>query len=140
MDQKGYIISGLSLLLIIPAIYIIIAFTEMTKTGSQSQELLIQSDIVLSTKKDIENNLPLIAEDIFQTTSKDVIKQGYPLQNSGITIKNRLQNKIDDSTRKYNNERINASCKIISVYPSQDPFTVTINSIISINKDHMGIF
>ena len=138
MDQKGYIISGLSFLLIIPAIYIIIAFTEMTKTGSQSQELLIQSDIVLSTERDIETNLPLIAEYTFQKTSEEVIKHEYPIQNSEMTIKNRLQSKIDDLTRKYKNERINASCKIISVHPSQDPFKVNISSIITINKDNIN--
>ena len=136
MDQKGYVISGLSFLLTIPAIYIVITFIGMTITGSQSQELLIQSDIVLSVKRDIESNIPLIAEDTFQTASKDVVKNGYPLQNSETTIKNRLQNKIDEITIKYSNERINASCKIISVHPSKDPFKVNIKSIISINKDH----
>ena len=137
MDQKGYVISGLSFLLTIPAIYIVITFIGMTITGSQSQELLIQSDIVLSVKRDIESNIPLIAEDTFQTASKDVVKNGYPLQNSETTIKNRLQNKIDELTIKYSNERINASCKIISVHPSKDPFKVNIKSIISINKDHV---
>lgn len=137
MDQKGYVISGLSFLLIIPAIYLIAVFIDMTYTGSQSQGLLVQSDVIISTKRDIESNLPLIAENIFQTTAKGVIHNGNPLQNSRITIKNSLQGKIDNLTGKYNNEGINVTCKIISVDSSTDPFKVQINSTISINKDHL---
>ncbi|MGZ7160181.1 MAG: hypothetical protein ACXVHR_06895 [Methanobacterium sp.] len=136
MDQKGYVISGLSFLLIIPAIYLVAVFIDMTHIGSQSQGLIVQSDVVLSTEKDIESNLPLMAETTLQTTANEVINNGNPLQNSRTTVKNSLQRKIDNFTGKYNDEGINVTCKILSVNTGQDPFKVQINSSVSINKDH----
>lgn len=134
MDQKGYVISGLSFLLIIPAIYLIAVFADMTHTGSQSQGLMIQSDVVLSTERDIESNLPLIAESTLQKTANEVIAGGNPLQNSKSALKSSLQIKVNDFTKKYSNEGINATCRILSINTAQDPFKIEINSTISINK------
>ena len=137
MDQKGYVISGLSFLLIIPAIYMIAVFADMAHTGSQSQALLVQSDVVFSTSRDIEGNLPLLAKNTFQKTANEVIANGEPLQDSRMTIKNSLQVEVDDLTEKYHREGINATCRIIFVDSSKDPFKVQINSTISINKGNI---
>jgi len=137
MDQKGYVISGLSLLLIIPVIYMIVVFVNMTYTVSQSQALLFQSDVVFSTTRDIEENLPLLAKNTFQKTAWNVIRTGNPLQNSRMTVKDSLQMKIDNLTEKYHKEGINVTCTIISVDSSKDPFKVQINSTISIVKGNI---
>ncbi|HML04413.1 MAG TPA: hypothetical protein VK426_01435 [Methanobacterium sp.] len=136
MDQKGYVISSLSFLLIIPAICIVATFINMTHTGSQSQALSVQSDVVLSTASDVENNIPPIAEKVLQKTANDLIKSGCPLQDSRSVIKNSLQEEMDNLNEKYTNEGINATCKIISVDTGEDPFNVEINSTISVNKDN----
>ena len=137
MDQKGYVISSLSFLLIIPAICIVATFVNMTHTGSQSQALSIQSDVVLSTTSDVENNIPPIAEKLLQKTANDVIKCGCPLQDSRRVIKSSLQDEMDNLNEKYTNEGINATCKIISVDTAEDPFKVEINSTISVNKGNV---
>lgn len=137
MDQKGYIISGLSFLLIIPAIYMVIVFVDMAHTGGQSQTLLVQSDVVSSTARDIEGNLPILAEDTLQKTVNEVIMNGNPLKDSRTTVKNNLQEKVNDLTKKYLNEGVNASCKILSVNTAHDPFKVEINSTISIVKGNV---
>lgn len=138
MDQKGYIISGLSFLLIIPAIYLVVVFADMTHTGSQSQALLVQSDVVFSTSRDIDENLPLIAVNVLQKTANDVVASGEPLQGSKTVIKNGLQGEVDNLTEKYSIEGINTTCRIISVDSSKDPFKVQINSTISINKSNVS--
>ncbi len=137
MDQKGYVISSISFLLIIPAIYLVAVFADIAHSGSESQGLSIQSDVVLSTERDIESNLPLVAENIFQKTSTEVIENGNPLTDSRTAIKNNLQSKMDDLAIKYNNEGMNATCRILSVESSTDPFKVLINSTISIKKGHV---
>jgi hypothetical protein len=134
MDQKGYIISGLSFLLIIPAIYLIAVFADMSHTGSQSQALLVQSDVVFSTARDIGGNIPVMTEKTLQETVNEVTVSGNPLQDSRNAVKCSLQGKIDNLTEKYSKEGINATCKILSVNTAADPFKVEINSTISINK------
>jgi len=137
MDQKGYVISSLSFLLIIPAICIVATFVNMTHTGSQSQALSVQSDVVLSTTKDVEDNIPQTAEKMLQQTANDVIKSGHPLSDSRCTIKNSLQEEMDDLNEKYDVEGINVTCKIISVETDEDPFKIEINSTISVNKGNI---
>ena len=134
MDQKGYIMSSLSFLLVIPAIYMIAVFVDISHTGSQSQALLVQSDIVFSTKRDVEKNLPIVVENTLQRTANTVITTGNPLQDSRMTIKDSLQEEIDDLTEKYSEEGINVTCRILSVDLAEDPFKVQINSTISVNK------
>jgi len=139
MDQKGYVISGLSFLLIIPAIYLVVVFADMAHTGSQSQALLVQSDVVFSTSRDIDKNLPLIAVNVLNKTANNVISSGNPLPKSRTIIKNSLQGEIDNLTKKYSIEGINATCMIISVDSHiTDPFKVQINSTISINKGNVS--
>lgn len=134
MDQKGYVISGLSFLLIIPAIYLIALFADISDIGSHSHELDIQSDITASAKRDIENNLYIITQESVQQTAKEVTTSSYPLHNSRTAIKRDLQKRMDLFTDKYNNEGINAECMIRSVDSSNDPFKVQVNSTISIKK------
>ncbi|MGB9936193.1 MAG: hypothetical protein ACPK7O_00590 [Methanobacterium sp.] len=138
MDQKGYVISGISFLLIIPAIYFLTLFVDMTHSGSESQASLIQSDVVFSTARDIEGNLPIIAEKTFQKTGNEVLITGDPLINSRSTIKDNLQWELDNSARKYSKEGINVTCKIIAVDSSPDPFKVQINSSISVSKGNIA--
>jgi hypothetical protein len=138
MDQKGYVISGLSFLLIIPAIYLVVVFADMAHTGSQSQGLLVQSDVIFSTSRDIDENLPLIAVNVLQKTANNVIVSGDPLQNSRMTVKDSLQEKIDNLTKNYHNEGINATCNILSINTAKDPFKVEINSTICIVKGNIS--
>ncbi len=134
MDQNGYVISGVSFLLIIPAIYILTLFVDMTCIGSESQASVIQSDVVFSTSKDMEENLPLIAKKTFQQMSNEVIINENPLLDSKSSIKDRLQWEIDNSSLKYLRGGINVTCKVITVGSSPDPFKVQINSSISVIK------
>ncbi|WP_414469881.1 hypothetical protein [Methanobacterium sp. ACI-7] len=138
MDQRGYVISGLSFLLIIPAIYLVAVFADMNHTGSQSQALVIQSDVVSLTVRDIEGNLPFIAKRILQKTANEVMINGNPIPNSRMNIKNNLQIEIDTLAGKYSSqEGINVTCRIISVDSSRDPFKVQINSSISVSKGNV---
>ncbi|MGB9977812.1 hypothetical protein [Methanobacterium sp.] len=139
MDQKGYIMSGLTILLIIPAFLLIAVFIDMVHTGSETQSLVIQSDITFYTAKDIESNIPVITEKILQEITNNVVKTGFPLTDSRNVIKSNLQEELNRLSEKYqNNESINVTCKIWSVNPTQDPFKIEINSTVYVQKGNVA--
>jgi hypothetical protein len=134
MDQKGYIISGLTFLLMIPAIFLIIVFVDMAHTGVESQSLAIQSDVTFYAAKDVEGNIPVITEKVLQKTTDEVIKTGDPLPSGRMAIKKGLQEEMDHLSEKYYNEGINVTCKIWSVNTASDPFKIEVNSTIYVKK------
>jgi hypothetical protein len=135
MNQKGYVISGLTFLLIIPTFLLIAVFVDIVHTGSETQSLGVQSDVTFYIAKDIEGNIPIITEKILQKTTNDVVKNGNPLRDSRNTIKNSLQDEVNHLSEKYHdNESIDVTCKIWSVNPSPDPFKIEVNSTIYVQK------
>lgn len=137
MNQKGYIISGLSLLLIIPVFLLIAVFVDVVHTGSETQSLAIQSDVTFYAVEDVKENIPLMTEKILQKTTNDVVKTGYPLSDSEAVIKNSLQEELNHLSEKYQSEGINVTCRIWSVDPSQDPFKIEVNSTIYAKKGNV---
>ncbi len=134
MDQKGYIISGLTFLLMIPAILLLAVFVDMTNTGIESQSSAIQSDVTFYAARDVEENIPVTTEKVLQETTNAVIKKGNPLPSSKTVIKASLQGELNHLSEKYRNEGINVTCRVWSVSPSQDPFKIEINSTIYVKK------
>jgi len=134
MDQKGYIISGLTFLLMIPAVFLIIVFVDMAHTGVESQSLAIQADVTFYAAKDVEGNIPVITEKVMQKTTEEVIKTGDPLPSGRMAIKKGLQEEMDHLSEKYHNESINVTCKIWSVNTASDPFKIEVNSTIYVKK------
>lgn len=134
MDHKGYIISGLTFLLMIPAVILIVVFVDMAHTGIESQSSAIQSDVTFYAAKDVEGNIPVTTEKVLQKTTNDVIKTGDPLSSSRTIIKTSLQDELNHLSEKYRNECINVTCKIWSIAPSPDPFKIEINSTIYVRK------
>ena len=138
MDQRGYIISGLTFLLMIPAVLLIAVFADIANTGIESQSSAIQSDVTFYAAKDIEENIPVTTEKILRKTTDEVIKTGYPLSSSRTVIKTSLQEELNHLSEKYCNEGINVTCKIWSVAPSSDPFKIEVNSTVYVKKGNMA--
>jgi len=139
MDQKGYVMSGLTILLIIPVFLLIAVFVDMVHTGSETQSLGVQSDVTFYTAKDIEGNMPILTEKILQKTTDNVVKTGIPLTDSRNTIKNSLQEEMNQLSERYgSSENINATCKVWSVNPTSDPFKIEVNSTIYVQKGNIA--
>lgn len=135
MDQKGYVMGGLSFLLLIPAIFLVATLVDMVHIGSESQSLLLQSDAIFYAADDIKFNIPILTEKTLQKTTETVIKSENPLGNSRKVIKNCLQAEVDILSKKYSeNEGINVKCTILSVDSSQDPFKIRVKSMMYISK------
>jgi hypothetical protein len=139
MDQKGYVMSGLTLLLIIPVFLLMAVFVDMVHTGSETQSLGVQSDVTFYTAKDIEGNIPNLTEKILQKTTDNVVKTGVPLTDSRNTIKNSLQEEMNQLSERYGNSgNMNVTCRIWSVNPTSDPFKIEVNSTIHVQKGNLA--
>jgi hypothetical protein len=139
MDQQGYVMSGLSLLLVLPAIMLLMVFLDMTSSCADGNSQFLESGRVLNTAKDLESNIQTIGKQILQSESEDVVKSGIPLSNSRQQIKKDMQTKMDQIiTICQDNNELNVECNITSVGNSEDPFAVEVNSSIKVEKDQIS--
>lgn len=136
MDNKGYVMSGMSFLLVLPAILLLMVFLDMTNEGIEENSLVLQSDKVLNTAKDLETNIPMAGKEVLKREAENVVKTGFPLSNSRETVKNNLQINLDQISLGYQNKTgFIVQCNITSVDNSEDPFAVEVNSSIYVKKD-----
>lgn len=134
MDQKGYVMSGLAFLLILPAILLVAVFVDMTTIGGESVGLVMQSDTTFYAAKDIERNIPVIGAQVLKEAANNAISNGTTCSSSD--IKDRLEARMNVTANK-TKEYIGADdvkCKIVSVNPSSNPFLIEINSTIYVKK------
>lgn len=136
MDKKGYVLSGFTFLLIIPAILIVAACADMAKLGETSVSTSIQSDVTFYAVEDVEQNVPIIATDVLRETADNITLTGIPLVDSRLAVKNAVQIKINDFTKNYT-QNIGAdevTCTILEVDNSPDPFKIAIDYNVYIKK------
>jgi hypothetical protein len=132
MDQQGYVMSGLSVLLVLPAIMLFMVFLDLTSSSADGNSQLLESGRVLSTAKDLESNIQTIGKQILQNEAQDVIKSGIPLTNSRQSIKKDMQTKMDQITTSYqDNDELNVECNITSVGNSEDKDQITHHEFIT---------
>lgn len=136
MDNRGYVMSGLSLLLILPAVMLLVVFTDMSTNGIEENSRTIISCYVLNDVKAVESNIEIAGKETFKNEAEKVVNTGIPLTNSRQTIKQDLQIKMDDFTQNMKNGGIYSECNITAVGNSEDPFSVRVNSTIKVkNKE-----
>jgi hypothetical protein len=138
MDNKGYVMSGLAFLLIIPSIMLIFALVNMTNLDDSSN-IMMGTETAFHISRDVERNIPILTKQTLKETTENIVQTGNPVSNSRLVIKNSLQAKINDLTSEYQNDTgVNIQCKICSVDSSLDPFELEINSTISVQKDSIS--
>lgn len=138
MDNKGYVLAGLAFLLIIPSILMLIVLIDVLNMDRTSN-IVLESDTAFQLSRDVERNIPILAEETIKNTDEEVVKTGKPLSDSRKTIKNRLQTKMDVFNNNYKkNTAINVICNIKSVDSDSNPFNIEINSSISVSKGNIS--
>ncbi len=138
MDNKGFVMSGLAFLLIIPSIILLIVLVNMINLDDSSN-IMMTTDTAFHISGDVERNIPILTRQTIKETTENVVQTGNPVSNSRGVIKNRIQTKMNDLISEYqNNTGINIQCNILSVDSSSDPFEVEINSTISVRKDNIS--
>lgn len=138
MDKKGYVMSGMSFLLILPTIMLLMVLLDMTHAGASGNSLVLESGEVSSTAGDLKANIPSAGKEIMKFEAEKIIQTGIPLSNSRKTVKEDLQTKMDQITIVYSkNTGLEVACNITSVGNSPDPFAVQINSSIYVGRDNV---
>lgn len=133
MDNEGYVMGGMALLLIIPAL-ILANILISTVSMDNTQIIPFKSDRIYQLSEDLESDIPKFAFQELNETSETATKTGEPVSNSRSTIKTRIQTKVDDTYSEYQRiTGINVYCRINSVDNSRDPFKICINSTLYIN-------
>lgn len=138
MDQKGYVMSGMSFLMILPAIILVTVSIDMVHHGIECDSVVLESETALNTAKDLQANIPIIGKEVLKYEAEKVVKTGTPLSNSRKTVKDDLQMRVDQlSLGYYNKTGLKVECNITSVDNSPDPFQVEVNSTINVKKDRV---
>jgi hypothetical protein len=134
MDQNGYVLGGVSFLLVLPIIVLFMVAIDVELGISTNNIGEIQSDTVYAAYKDFESNIPVLGREVLLEKSGEVIKTKQPLINSRDLIKHEIQLKINKMAVMYNNKGFDSNCSIISVAETENPYFIEINSSISLFK------
>lgn len=138
LDDKGYIMSVLSFLLIIPSILLLIVVVDMVNLD-ESSNIMLKSDTSFHISGDVERNIPIISMQVLKESAEEVVATGDSIPNSRMVIKNMVESKMNNLNANYqNNTGVSVKCTIKSVDSAPDPFEVEINSSISITKDNIS--
>ncbi|MBM4241451.1 MAG: hypothetical protein FJ150_07325 [Euryarchaeota archaeon] len=138
MDNKGYAMSALSFLLIIPAVLLVTVFVDMSHIGGESEGLVLKSDAVFCTAMDIENQIPVMGKEVLRETADGIVESGDAIIDSRKTVKNVLQAKMCQMSELYQNKMgLEVNCRILSLDSSSDPFYVEIKSTVYVRKDNI---
>lgn len=136
MDRRGYVMSGLSLFLVVPAVLLLAVFVDMTHQGGTSVATSLKSDAAFYTAKDVEEEIPNAGLEVLRNEAEKVVKTGDPITDSESTVKADLQKEMDEKTCEYRKSTgVAVNCTILSVGPSADPFAVEVNSTVCTSKD-----
>lgn len=138
MDNRGYVMSGMSFLLVLPAILLFAVFLDMANEGIGENSRVIGSGSVLNTARDLEADIMVAGKEVLKNEADNVMNSGTPLSDSRAAIKTDLQTKMDQKIQDYeDNSKMDVDCNISSVGNSEDPFAVQINSTIYVGKGNI---
>lgn len=137
MDNKGYVMSSVTFLLILPSILLVMVFADMINIGGVGEQYALTSDVVYGGAEDVEANLPVLGFEVIRKKSEEVAITGNPLLNSRETIKKEIQDRIDHICLKYNKSGVEVDCTVISVDNSDDPSQVELKSRIKVSKGNL---
>ncbi|OPX58084.1 MAG: hypothetical protein A4E25_01847 [Methanobacterium sp. PtaB.Bin024] len=137
MNDKGYVMSLTSFLLILPVFLMLLVFINMTVGQADLQQSVLTSEDVLGVTKDLETNIPRIGREVIKDKSEEVIKSGIPLSDSRKSIRDEIQSRMDIWCSRYNYEGIRTDCDILYVDNSQDPFQIEVKSKIKVEKGEL---
>jgi hypothetical protein len=137
MDKKGYVMSGTSFLLILPAILVAISLLSYVHGENEINSQSIQSDTLDFASQDLKRNIPIIARQSIENISLEIIDNNKTIKNSPEAIKNHMQLKINNLSSQYQKQGISVTCKVDSVQTSPlDSFFIEFNATLIINQDN----
>jgi len=133
MEDKGYVINGTMLLIIIPIFILFFSTLRVLSYENEANCNSISSENVISAVKDVERNIPVITFDTLNDTAYEVIERNATIVNSSEYVKEKVQEKVN--MLNYNCD-VNCTIKSIAPY-EKDPFYIEVNATITAKKGNI---
>jgi len=130
VESKGYVLNGTMLLLIIPIFILFFSTLTVLDYENRGNCNSINSNNVMSTFKDVKDNIPIITRDVLNNTAYGVIEENMTIINSSEYVKAKVQERIDKLIYDCD---VNCTIKTITFY-EEDPFYIEVNSTITVQK------
>jgi len=134
MDNNGYVMTGMSFLLILPIIVLFMALINLNYADTESKSQFIQSESISNVVHDFELNIPCLGRQVLKEEAFTVVNSKKPLFDSRKSTRDNLQLKIDQITQSYNNKGWHVNCTVQSITESDDPFQVEVTSWVMVQK------
>lgn len=125
-NEKGYTTSILLLTLLIPIILLTIITIEEYNHQVDNTVENLQSNKLKSVTEDFENEIIILTKKSIHNITKEVTTTKKALTNSEKTIKDDIQDRINQLQLKYQKENIIIETTITDVKASDDPFKIEI--------------
>lgn len=135
MDKKGYVMTGTSFLLIIPAILVSISLINFVHGGNEINTQSIHSEVLNYASNDMKRNIPLLARASLENVSLEIIDNNESVENAPDAVKNQLQTQINNLSSQYQNQDMNVVCSVDSIQTwPQDSFFIECNTTLTLSQ------
>lgn len=133
IGDKGYVLNGTVLLLIIPVFILLFSALTVLNYENRANYDSMNSNDVISTFKDVKDNIPVITLDVLNESAYEVIEENMTIINSSEYVKEKVQERINKLSYDCD---VNCTIKSIASYEN-DPFYIEVNSTITVQKDNI---
>ncbi|MEM4195666.1 MAG: hypothetical protein QW277_00700, partial [Methanothermobacter sp.] len=132
MDDRGYVMAGLSLLLMVPAMILAMMILSIEDSSLERSADRSLSETMTGAVWDIRDNIPVVTRDVLNETAQEAINGTLPSElDARALIRAGVQGRLDRLCAVHRN--MNLSCRVNSVDgASDDPFCIEVNSTVDI--------
>jgi hypothetical protein len=139
MDSRGYAMTAMSFLMVLPALLLVAVLFDISSIGSSSVSTNLASDAVLQTFNDVEGDIPILTSHVLMEEDKRVIESGESLSNSRKSLKDDLQGELNSKYELYGNSTgLKVKCQVRAVDSSAEPFEVEVNTTVWVEKGNVS--
>jgi len=139
MDSRGYAMTAMSFLMVLPALLLVAVLFDISSIGSSSVSTNLASDAVLQTFNDVEGDIPILTSQVLMEEDKRVIESGDSLSNSRKSLKDDLQGELNSKYELYGNSTgLKVKCQVRAVDSSAEPFKVEVNTTVWVEKGNVS--
>ena len=139
MDSRGYAMTAMSFLMVLPALLLVAVLFDISSIGSSSVSTNLASDAVLQTFNDVEGDIPILTSQVLMEEDKRVIESGESLSNSRKSLRDDLQGELNSKYELYGNSSgLKVKCQVRAVDSSAEPFEVEVNTTVWVEKGNVS--
>ncbi len=136
MDRKGYVMSGMTFLLLVPVLIICISFLNTLNNENEIRVQSIQSDNLYHASQDIKRNIPILTRDTLNETVYEIINSNLSIDDGPEYVSNQLKNKLEQFEADFEkNNNLKVECTLNSIQSHQDPWYIEVDTTIAIGRD-----